>query len=63
MPPALLHDCFSFKYDVSLWTTTTILLAFYVNVALLFDAAQSRNCLVFGFACLVERALRVVNIV
>ena len=38
-PPALLHACFSFKYDASPCTANIMLLALYVNVALLFDAA------------------------
>ena len=38
-PPALLHAYFSFMYDASLWNASTILLAWYVNLALLLDTA------------------------
>ena len=68
-PLTLLHVYFSFKYDTSLLTLSTISFALYVNVALLFNAALSRNFFVFfiivivGFACSIASALQVANIV
>ena len=35
-PPVQLRACFSLKYDASLWIANTMLLALYVDIALLY---------------------------
>ena len=62
------YVCFGLlKDDASLWMASTISLALYAKMALLFQVVWSRNCLVLnivvivGFAFSFANALRVVS--